>query len=206
MIDFVELNGFALNPIDPVQLPDALVDAFANVYSEDFANALMGVNHRLTTEVRGFQLKAQWAQAGLLTPWMLAIVYLPLNPQALDSLVCPDDWVTPLPANLPYQVVGPLMTLQIGDKAYPAHLNFHPQLGHYWLRPLVQNMARYANNDQAFDAWSEVLAFRKAVREQMQAQASAQAEQDQMASVSIDNQDTKVSRRAVLAKWLTPKA
>jgi hypothetical protein len=206
MTDFIESNGFTLNPIEPDLLPDVLVDAFSNVYSEDFANALMGVNHHLKTEVRGWQIKPHWAQAGLLTPWMLAIVYMPLDQQAFDGLICPDDWATPLPADRPYQVIGPLMTLQIGDKAYPAHLNFHSQLGHYWLRPLVQNMARYSNNDQAFDAWAEVLAFRKAIREQKQAQAAAQAEQDQTAPDGAENQDAKVSRRAMLAKWLTPKA
>lgn len=203
MSDLPEIHGFLLSGLDEACLSNEIVQAFGTLYNDDFSNAFMGVNHELKTELRGWQVKTDWAQGGLLTPWMLAIIYFPLNQNALKDLILPQGWTHDEREHQSYQVIGPTMSLQIEDKAYPAHLNYHPQLGHYWLRPLVQNMARYSSNDMAFEAWSEVLAFRKAIREQRQAEEVARKEKqqhEQTDQAQID-QHKAVSRRAVLAKW-----
>jgi len=65
----------------------------------------------------------------------------------------------------------------------------------------VQNMARYSDNDAAFAAWGEVLAFRKAYRDQKAADEAAKAQQALESQASVQN-DIEVNRRAFLAKWV----
>ena len=60
----------------PEQPTDHLQAVFAHIYSDDFANAMMGVNHALRTEVRGCHEKAGWGMGVLLNPWMLTKIYL----------------------------------------------------------------------------------------------------------------------------------
>ncbi|UQB42256.1 [NiFe]-hydrogenase assembly chaperone HybE [Thiomicrospira microaerophila] len=198
-----EQNGFIISNLEAALLPERIIEAFNQVYCDDFSDAFMGVNHRLNTEIRGWKVQQNWAKGGLLTPWMLAIVYFPLNQTALNGLTLPEEWKAAACAEQAYQVIGPLMPLMIEEKAYATHLNFHPQLGHYWLQPLVQNMARYDDNQAAFGAWNQVVEFRKDVRAQKQAEEAAKAVQTE--NPETTEQQEAVSRRAVLAKWFTPK-
>ncbi|WFE69562.1 [NiFe]-hydrogenase assembly chaperone HybE [Thiomicrospira sp. R3] len=202
MNDLTQKTGFLISGVEADDLPEQIVNAFNQVYCDDFADAFMGVNHALNTEIRGWQTQQNWAKGGLLTPWMLAIVYFPLNYAALKGMVLPDDWKTNVCAERAYHVIGPLMPLMIEEKAYATHLNFHPKLGHYWLQPLVQNMARYSDNQAAFAAWNDVVEFRKIVRAQKQAEEAANAEQaENPQTAEQKEQQEAISRRAVLSKW-----
>lgn len=182
-------------------VPAIITQAFATLYSDDFANAMMGINHSLTTEVRGWHEKADWGMGVLLTPWMLTKVYVPLKTAVLDDIATPESWTTDERLNQPYVVIGDLMPLTIDEQTHQTYINHHPDIGHYWLQPLVQNMARYSDNDAAFAAWGEVLAFRKAYRDQKAADEAVKAQQALKSQASVQN-DIEVNRRAFLAKWI----
>jgi hypothetical protein len=172
-------------------LPALLESTFAKLYNDDFADAMMGINHKLKVEVRGWHRKDDWAMGVLLTPWMLTKVYIPLSiPKDLDI---PAGWSADERQNAAYVVIGPLMNLMIDGQAHAVHINYHPQLGHYAVQPLVQKMNSYVDNEAAFAAWGEVLTFRKEYRAKLQ----AEAEQAAQKAAEIDS-----SKRNLLNKWL----
>jgi len=174
------------------EMPEQIKQAFSHVYSDDFANAMMGVNHLLSVEVRGWHEKAGWGMGIILTPWMLAKIYLPLTDASVTQLI-PEDWQATARQKQSYVVIGPLQPLIIDGQTHTTHLNYHPELGHYWLQPLVQNMARYSDNESAFAAWGEVLAFRKAYRDKL----AAEAEVEKQKAAEVDTR-----KRALLDKFI----
>lgn len=182
-------------------LKTAVSQVFTQVYSDDFADAMMGINHQLTVEIRGWQSGEAWQEAWLLTPWMLARVFFPINAEALADKTLSDDWQSDARQDQPYLVIGPLMPISIDDKLIQTHLNYDALLGHYWIQPLVQNMMKYADNESAYQAWGEVIAFRNAVRAQKQAELEAKEQEEKVSQASIDN-EVAVNRRAFLSKWL----
>jgi hypothetical protein len=183
-------------------LAEAISQVFTEVYNEDFADAMMGINHALTVELRGWQTGDEWQEVWLLTPWMLSRVFFPTSTNAtLGDLLPPENWQAKARQHQAYLVIGPLMPIEIEGKKLQTHLNYHPLLGHYWIQPLVQNMMKYADNESAYQAWGEVIAFRNAVRAQKQAELEAKAQEAKVAEASIDN-SVAVNRRAFLSKWL----
>lgn len=182
-------------------LETVILQVFNQVYNADFADAMMGINHQLKVETRGWQKGEQWKEVWLLTPWMLARVFFPTHADRLADKSLPLDWCAETRQQEPYTVIGPLMPIQVEGKTIQTHLNYHPQLGHYWVQPLVQNMMKYANNESAYQAWGEVIAFRNAVRAQKQAELEAKEQAIKVAEATIENK-VEVNRRAFLSKWL----
>ncbi len=172
-------------------LPELLEKTFAQLYNDDFADAMMGINHKLKVEVRGWHVKDNWAMGVLLTPWMLTKVYIPLSTP--DAPEVPADWQADARHNKPYVVIGDLMTLTIEGQAHRVHINYHPILGHYCVQPLVQKMNTYPDNEAAFAAWGEVLKFRKEYRAKLQSEAENAAQK----AAEIDS-----SKRNLLTRWL----
>jgi len=172
-------------------LPALLESTFAQLYNDDFADAMMGINHQLKVEVRGWHVKDNWAMGVLLTPWMLTKIYIPLS--APDDIAIPADWQADARQNAPYVVIGELMTLTIDGQTHTVHINYHPTLGHYCVQPLVQKMNTYADNESAFAAWGEVLKFRKAYRAKLEAEAEDAAKK----AAEID-----ANKRNLLTRWL----
>jgi hypothetical protein len=182
-------------------LDTAVSQVFTQVYNDDFADAMMGINHRLSVDLRGWQEGEQWKEVWLLTPWMLSRVFFPMTADVLADKSLPEDWQAESRLDQPYCVIGPLMPILIDGKAIQTHLNYHPLLGHYWIQPLVQNMMKYADNESAYQAWGEVIAFRNAVRAQKQAELEAKEQAAKVAEATIENK-VEVNRRAFLSKWL----
>ena len=186
------MSGWQLiDSVSAEALPQRLEQTFAQLYNDDFADAMMGINHKLKVEVRGWHEKDNWAMGVLLTPWMLTKIYIPLSTPAEPTI--PADWQADARSNAPYVVIGPLMTLTIDGQPHTVHINYHPQLGHYAVQPLVQKMDSYDNNEAAFAAWGEVLTFRKAYRAKLQAEAEDAAKK----AAEID-----ASKRNLLTRWL----
>jgi hypothetical protein len=180
-----------IDALETEALPALLESTFAQLYNDDFADAMMGINHQLKVEVRGWHVKDNWAMGVLLTPWMLTKIYIPLS--APNDIAIPADWQADARQNAPYVVIGSLMTLTIDGQPHTVHINYHPTLGHYCVQPLVQKMNGYANNEAAFAAWGEVLAFRKEYRAKLQAEAEDAAKK----AAEID-----AGKRNLLTRWL----
>jgi ATP-dependent RNA circularization protein (DNA/RNA ligase family) len=50
--------------------------------------------------------------------------------------------------------------LSILGQQQTAYINYHQQLGHYLVQPLVQSMQQYASAEAVYEAWSEVIRTR----------------------------------------------
>jgi hypothetical protein len=180
------IDSAALN-----DLPELLEKTFSQLYNDDFADAMMGINHKLKAEIRGWHVKDNWAMGVLLTPWMLTKIYIPLTTP--ETISIPTGWSAEERQAMPYVVIGPLTTLTIDEQTHTVHLNYYPKLGHYAVQPLVQKMDSYADNEAAFAAWGEVLAFRKEYRAKLQAETENAAQK----AAEIDK-----SKRNLLTRWL----
>jgi len=184
---------------------DLIIHVFENTYHKNFEDEWMGVNHNLQVELRGVKFVDGWITGFLLTPWMLCSLYVPVL-QA-PSFEIEQEWQVEARQNQDYVVIGPLKTFEIGNSPQKGNLNYHPELGHYLLQPLVQIMDKYADNESAFAAWSEVIAFRKAHYEKVEQellakeQALQTAEDKKTETENIDENEV-LDRRGFLSKWI----
>ncbi|MEA1987876.1 MAG: [NiFe]-hydrogenase assembly chaperone HybE, partial [Pseudomonadota bacterium] len=145
---------------------DLIIKTFQNTYHKSFEDEWMGVNHSLQVELRGVKFVDGWITGFLLTPWMLCNIYIPVT--EAPSFEIEKEWLAENRINQDYVVIGSLKTFSIGGTEQKGNLNYHVELGHYLLQPLVQIMDKYADNESAFGAWSEVIAFRKAHYEKVE--------------------------------------
>ncbi|WP_040724877.1 [NiFe]-hydrogenase assembly chaperone HybE [Thiomicrorhabdus sp. Kp2] len=182
---------------------DLIVDVFKNTYHKNFEEEWLGVNHNLQVELRGFKFVDGWVTGFLLTPWMLCTIYIPVLQQ--PNLEIETEWLAERRQNQDYVVIGSLKTFDIGGSSQKGNLNYHPKLGHYLLQPLVQIMDKYADNESAFGAWSQVIAFRKAHYEKIEQEAlakEASLKEIEDKSKPIDENEI-LDRRGFLSKWMT---
>jgi len=149
----------AVLPRDDSALAAQVTAVFDDIYRRLFA-AEEFANHALPVEVRALRRVEGWRVMLLLTPWMLARLYLPEN---LPDLPLPAGWKAEERAGAPYTVIGPLFHFHLLGEARRAHLNYHPDLGHHLLLPLAQAMNHYPSADAVFAGWNEVIATRDRV-------------------------------------------
>lgn len=135
--------------------------SFDEVYRRHFSSEWQ-VNHDLPIEVRAFRHSDRWSVFLLLTPWMMARVFLA---ERDPGLPIPVGWRMAERANAPFQAIGPLLGFTILGEQQKAHLNYLPGLGHFLLQPLVQSMGQYKSADDVFAAWNEVIRTRDRVME-----------------------------------------
>ncbi|MEJ2480178.1 MAG: [NiFe]-hydrogenase assembly chaperone HybE [Acidihalobacter sp.] len=120
------------------------------------------VNSAVGYEWRGLTVSDDWAEAYVLTPWMLARAYVPLsNP----SIPLPAGWEAQVRAQQPFQLIGPAMVVVLGEEMHRLHLQWLPGYGHLLLQPLVQNLPRFTDAAEVWAAWDGVLAARDRGRE-----------------------------------------
>ena len=143
----------------PVSVGDA--DAFSSVlkgvytdlYRESFADEPF-VNHGLPIQVRSFRNTEGWAVCLLLTPWMLSRVFATdVDP----GITLPAGWSVEERYGESPSVLGPMVTFALLGAEQKAHLNYHAQLGHYLIHPLIQSMNEFDSAESAFTAWREVI-------------------------------------------------
>lgn len=144
-----------------------VIDAFTEMYHTYFDDEML-VNHHLPIEVRAFRQTDIWWVLLLLTPWMLARVFLPQ--QAPKDIKIPDDWQAEVRKQATFTVIGPAVNLAILGGRERAHLNYHPRLGHYLIQPLIQSMSQFNQPEEAFEAWNQVIRTRNQVIEQQKKQ------------------------------------
>lgn len=141
---------------DDAALLGAVETAFAGGYRELFLHEL-AVNHGLPITTRAFRRIGPWRVFLLLTPWMLARVLVPGEAPALEL---PEEWLAARREGAATVVLGPLLVFHLHDVPQKAHLNYHPDLGHYLLQPLILAMEQFGDADAVFMAWNEVLRTR----------------------------------------------
>lgn len=150
----------------------AVEDAFGAIYRDWFSAEFL-VNHDLPVEVRAFRRSDGWCVFLLLTPWMMARVFLP---ERDPGLPVPAGWSAAERAAAPFLVIGPLLDFTILGGGQKAHLNYLPELGHFLLQPLVQSMERFASADAVFAAWDEVIKTRDRAMEEQKRECGWQKE------------------------------
>jgi hypothetical protein len=135
---------------------------FRQIYQRHFATGEW-VNHALPIQVRALRDMAPWRVFLLLTPWMMARLFLPRTDPGLPLA---HGWRAADREGADYLVIGPPQRVQVFGEHQPAHLNHDQELGHYLIQPLVQAMEAYADADAVFQAWNEVLATRQRVMDE----------------------------------------
>ena len=137
-------------------------ECFGEIYRTYFSGEFL-VNHDLPVEIRAFRRSDGWCIFLLLTPWMMARVFLA---EREPDLNIPTGWSEDERSSSPYIVIGPQLDFTILKEKQRAHLNYLPKLGHFLLQPLVQSMERYESADSVFAAWNEVIKTRDRVMEE----------------------------------------
>ena len=149
-----------------------VVARFRAIHDEFLADDAFA-NHALGIEVRALRRLEGWCVFLLLTPWMLARLFLP---ERQPGLPLPAGWEAAARAGAPYLVIGPAQEINLLGGPQRAHLNYDAALGHYLVQPLVQALEPYADADAVFAAWDQVIAHRLQVMESQQRECPWQRE------------------------------
>jgi len=153
-------------------LQGLVTTVFHDIYQRGFAADPL-INHRLLIEVRAIRDVEEWRVFLLLTPWMLSRVYLSCEPA---SIPVPPAWSAEHRADEPYLVIGPQVGFCLLEHEQLGHLNFHPQLGHYLLQPLILRMEQYASTSEVYRDWNTVIETRNENMRKRQAECRCQEE------------------------------
>jgi len=157
---------------DDPALIAAVSASFSEIYRQHFSSEWL-VNHDLPVEIRAFRRSDGWCVFLLLTPWMMARVFLPERDPGLPP---PPGWHAAERAGAPFVVIGPLLDFTILGGEQKAHLNYLPELGHFLLQPLVQSMEQFDCADAVFAAWNDVIKTRDRVMDEQKRECGWQKE------------------------------
>ena len=153
------INTWIASP-ESLKQDEALVNQVTavlhNIYEADFADELM-VNHKLPVEVRAIRDIDGWRVFLLLTPWMLSRIYLRFD---ATDIAIPESWSAGSRTAEPHLVLGPSMTLTLLAQKQKVNLNYHPELGHYLVQPLMMRMEQFQSAKEVHAAWNEVIETR----------------------------------------------
>ncbi len=150
----------------------AVTACFEGIYRRHFAEEWLA-NHGLPIQVRALRHTEGWCVFLLLTPWMLARLYLAGR---VPGVPVPEGWRAEERGGAPYAVIGPTVSFTLLGTDQKAHLNYHPELGHYLIQPLVQSMEKFASADAVFRSWDELIRTRDRVMEEKKRECGWQRE------------------------------
>ena len=142
--------------IERETLCQMVITMHRTLYEQHFRGELGG-NDRLPIQIRAYRTIDHWHVCLILTPWMLARLYIPFED---PDLPIPQEWSATQRIGKPYVVIGPPVEFNLLDGVQQASLNYDAVLGHYLLQPLVQSMDAYASADEVFQAWDRVIKIR----------------------------------------------
>lgn len=137
-------------------LHSRVTEVFRDIYDQAFADELMA-NHALPVEIRAIRDIEEWRVFLLLTPWMLSRIYLRFEP---GYIPVPEEWRAGNRAGQPYLVLGPPVSVTVLGQEQKSYLNYHPQLGHYLIQPLILRMEPFASTRAVYEAWNGVIRTR----------------------------------------------
>ena len=150
----------------------AVVEEHRQIYDRYFRDELE-LNHQLPVMTHAFRRLGQWRVFLLLTPWMLARVFVPDNP---PDIKLPVKWRAKARRGHAYTVIGPSFKLDLLTGKQKAHLNYSSNLGHYLLHPLILSMSSFQTPNEVFRAWNKVIEARNENLEKMQQQSQQHKE------------------------------
>lgn len=133
-----------------------VLEVHRDILSEQLAGDPM-LNLALPVEIRALRRIEAWRVLLLLTPWMLARL---LFSDETPELQIPPGWSADERRDADYIILGPKQGFDLLGQPQQAHLNYHPQLGHYLLQPICLDMGPYANAGDVFGAWNQVISIR----------------------------------------------
>lgn len=141
---------------DEEVLRQQVSESFNDTYQRSFAADPL-VNHRLPIEISAIRDVEGWRLFLLLTPWMLARIYF--HPDG-DEVDIPVAWQAWNRLHEPYLVLGPSVSITLMGLEQKAHLNFHQELGHYLVQPLMLRMEQFGSADEVYRRWNAVIETR----------------------------------------------
>ncbi len=149
-----------------------VTSVFSDIYARSFADDPL-INHRLSIEIRALRDIDDWRVFLLLTPWMLSRIYLRSEEASINV---PPAWQVENRINEPYLVVGPQVGFCLLEHEQLAHLNYHPELGHYLVQPLILRMEQYNSAGEVYRDWNTVIETRNENMKKRQAECRCQEE------------------------------
>jgi len=149
---------------DDTALLSAVKEEHHLIYNKYFKDELE-VNHELPIITHAFRRMDQWRVFLLLTPWMLARVFIP---DTAPDLEIPAEWRADARRSADYRVIGPTFDLNLLTGKQKAHLNYSDNIGHYLLHPLILSMSSFQTPNDVFEAWNKVIVARNENLEKMQ--------------------------------------
>ncbi len=153
-------------------LKTLVTSVFSDIYLRSFADDPL-INHRLSIEIRALRDIDDWRVFLLLTPWMLSRIYLRSEEASINV---PPAWQVENRINEPYLVVGPQVGFCLLEHEQLAHLNYHPELGHYLVQPLILRMEQYNSAGEVYRDWNTVIETRNENMKKRQAECRCQEE------------------------------
>jgi hypothetical protein len=142
--------------VDDARFKQTLIDVHREIYDEHFQDEPQ-INISLGFHLHAYRRTSGWRVVVILTPWMMSRLLFPeQNPQ----IVIPEGWSGEERYGTDYQALGPSLRLGWSGNYMQSHLNFHAQLGHYLLQPILMNMKHYHTPSQAFEAWRRAIGAR----------------------------------------------
>jgi hypothetical protein len=145
---------------------------FRRIYETEFADEPL-LNHALPIEIRAIRDIGEWRLFLLLTPWMLSRLYLRFEE---SDIAIPEAWRAGNRAGKPHVVLGPPVTLTLFSQDQKCYLNYHPELGHHLVQPLIMRMESFGCANEVYASWNEVIATRNENMKQRQRECQWQQE------------------------------
>jgi hypothetical protein len=153
-------------------LKSLVTSLFGDIYERSFADDPL-INHRLPIELRALRDIEEWRVFLLLTPWMLSRIYVRSEEASINV---PPAWQVENRINEPYLVVGPQVGFCLLEHEQLAHLNYHPELGHHLVQPLILRMEQYNSAGEVYRDWNTVIETRNENMKKRQAECRCQEE------------------------------
>ncbi len=166
---------------------DALLEALHRIGESQLANADF-VQPSIGYDYRGLHTADEWDIGYVLTPWMLAHIFLPRRPPAPPSAVLPADWHANVRKNKLFQLLGPALDFVVGEEMPSLHVQWIADFGHFLFQPLILKLSRYSDAEAVWKAQSDVL------------EARERASRERLAEMK--KQDAQLDRRAFLRRML----
>ncbi|MES9899697.1 MAG: [NiFe]-hydrogenase assembly chaperone HybE [Sedimenticola sp.] len=157
---------------DDDALLSAVVEEHRLIYERYFRDE-PEISHQMPITTHMFRRLGEWRVFLVLTPWMLARVFVPDNPPDIEL---PTSWGAEARQGLAYTVMGPTFKLDLLTGTQKAHLNYSSGFGHYLLHPLILSMNDYETPSEVFMAWNGVIESRNENLKKMQRKNQQQNE------------------------------
>jgi len=165
--------GWEVCLLDKDALLKESIEMFQEIYQQQFASSI-DVNHSLPIEIRSFRQDGPWRIFLLVCPWMLCRLFVP--DQLLSGLTVPNGWESQERTEAEYMAMGPSLTFKVRENVQKANIQYHKNLGHFLIQPLIFSMFKYKSADGAFDAWSSVIQHRDDMMQKKQKSCGWQKE------------------------------